>query len=530
MASSRRVTPRTLAEAEKLADLRFTPAERRTAATSYRRFIDGFREARDAALENGEAPGGGFDPRLPGMTFETEQRPLVRSRGRVPRLPDDDIDIAFAPVTVLSRWIESGRLGSERLTRIYIERLKRHDAKLHCVITLMERQALAAARRADREIAAGHYRGPLHGIPWGAKDLLDTKGVRTTWGATPYRDRVARRDATVVERLNEAGAVLVAKLSLGALANGDVWFGAKTRSPWDRRQGSSGSSAGSAAAVAAALVGFALGTETMGSIISPSTRCGVTGLRPTFGRVPRTGAMTLAWSMDKIGPMTRAVEDTALVLDALNGADGEDGCAIDMPFNFDATRRLRRLRRLHVGYVAGDFRGRGAASTDRRALDELRAAGVDAAPIRLPAVSQRTLRPIVAVETAAAFDDLTRSDRDDLMVRQSANAWPNQFRTARMVPAVEYVQATRLRGRLMRDLNRALDGFDAVLTPGRWTDLVALTNYTGHPTLTLRVAVVDGKPRSVTLVGRLYGEETLIRLGMALERRFDAAAVRPPID
>ncbi|MDP6605603.1 MAG: amidase [Dehalococcoidia bacterium] len=527
MASSRAVTPRTLAEAEKFADLRFTPAERRTAATSYRRFLDGFRKARDAALENGEAPGGGFDPRLPDMTFETEQRPLVRSRGRLPRLPDDDIDIAFAPVTVLSRWIESRRLSSERLTRIYIERLKRHDTKLHCVITLMERQALAAARRADRETADGYYRGPLHGIPWGAKDLLDTKGVRTTWGAVPYKDRVARRDATVVERLHQAGAVLVAKLSLGALANGDVWFGAKTRSPWDRRRGSSGSSAGSAAAVAAGLVGFALGTETMGSIVSPSTRCGVTGLRPTFGRVPRTGAMALAWTMDKIGPMTRAVEDTALVLDALNGADGEDNCAIDMPFNFDATRRLRRLR---VGYVAPDFRGRDTASTDRQALDELRKSGVDAAPIRLPAVSQRTLRPIVAVETAAAFDELTRSDRDDLMVRQSANAWPNLFRTARMVPAVGYVQATRLRGRLMRDLDRGLDGFDAVLTPGRWNDFVALTNYTGHPTLTLRVAVVDGKPHSVTLVGRLYGEETLIRLGMALERRFDAAGVRPPID
>ncbi len=527
MTPGRRVTARTLAEAEKVAGLRFTPAERRTAAPSYRRYLSGFREARAAALQNGEAPAGGFDPRLPGMTFETEQRPLVRSRARVPRLPDDDLDIAFAPVTVLSRWIESGRLSSERLTRIYIERLKRHDSKLHCVITLMERRALAAARRADREIAAGHYRGPLHGIPWGAKDLLDTKGVRTTWGAMPYRDRVATRDATVVERLNEAGAVLVAKLSLGALANGDVWFGAKTRSPWDRRRGSSGSSAGSAAAVAAGLVGFALGTETMGSIISPSMQCGVTGLRPTFGRVPRTGAMALCWTMDKIGPITRAVEDAALVLDALNGADGEDGCAVDVPFNFDATRRLRRLR---VGYVARDFRGGRSTPTDRHALREMRAAGVDAVPLRLPSVAQRALGPILAVEAAAAFDELTRSDRDDLMVRQSANAWPNAFRTARMVPAVEYVQATRLRGRLMRDLDRALDGFDAVLTPGRWNSLVALTNYTGHPTLTLRAAVVDGRPRSVTLVGRLYGEETLIRLGMALERRFDAADVRPPID
>ena len=526
MSPSRRVTARTLAEAEKLADLRFTPAERRQAAASYGSYRAGIREARAANLDNGEPPAGGFDPRLPGMTFETEQRPLVRSK-RVPRLPSAEIDIAFAPVSTLSRWIESGKLSSERLTRIYLDRLKRHDPKLHCVITLLERQAIASARRADAEIAAGHYRGPLHGIPWGAKDLLDTRGVPTTWGAMPYKDRIAKRDATVVERLNEAGAVLVAKLSLGALANGDVWFEAKTRSPWDRRKGASGSSAGSGAAVAAGLVGFAIGTETMGSIVSPSMRNGVTGLRPTFGRVPRSGAMALAWSLDKIGPMTRGVEDTALVLDAIRGADGEDLSAVDMPFNFDASERVRGMR---VGYVAADFRGRGSAASDRQALDELRAAGARVEPLRLPKLPNRALHPILFVETAAAFDDLTRSDRDDLMVRQSPDAWPNMFRTARMVPAVEYVQATRLRTRLMRDLDAALDGLDAVITPGRWTSLVALTNYSGHPTLTLRAGVVDGKPRSVTLVGRLYEEGRLIRLGMELERRLDVRELRPPID
>ncbi|HJM76571.1 MAG TPA: amidase [Dehalococcoidia bacterium] len=527
MSPSRRVTARTLAEAEKLAVLRFTPAERRQAAASYGSYRAGIREARDANLDNGEAPAGGFDPRLPGMAFEMEQRPLVRSK-RVPRLPSADIDIAFAPVSTLSRWIESGKLSSERLTRIYLDRLKRHDAKLHCVITLIERQALAAARRADAEIAEGHYRGPLHGIPWGAKDLLDTRGVRTTWGAMPYKDRVAKRDATVVERLAEAGAVLIAKLSLGALASGDVWFEAKTRSPWDRRQGASGSSAGSGAAVAAGLVGFAIGTETLGSIVSPSMRNGAAGLRPTFGRVPRSGAMALSWTMDKIGPMTRGVEDTALVLDAIRGADGEDLSATDLPFNFDASERVRGLR---VGHIARDFRGRGSAASDRQALDELRAVGAQVEPLRLPKLPGRALlSPILFVEVAAAFDDLTRSDRDDLMVRQSPDAWPNMLRTARMVPAVEYVQATRLRTRLMRDLDAAFDGFDAIITPGRWSPLVALTNYTGHPTLTLRAAVTNGRPRSVTLVGPLYEEGTLIRLGMALERRLDVRDLRPPID
>ncbi len=527
MTASKKVTARTLAEVAKVADLDYTAEERRTAAASLHDYRIGFALVRDAELRNDEAPGGGFDPRLPAQSFDAEQRPLVWSGGRVPRLPADDADIAFAPVTTLSRWIEAGRLTSERLTRIYIERLKRYDPKLHCVITLLERRAVAAARRADREIADGHYRGPLHGIPWGAKDLLDTKGIRTTWGATPYKDRVARGDATVVSRLEAAGAILVAKLSLGALAYGDVWFDAKTRNPWDRRQGASGSSAGSGAAVAVGLVGFALGTETLGSIISPSMRNGVTGLRPTFGRVPRSGAMALAWTMDKIGPMTRSVEDTALVLDAIRGADGSDDCSVDMPFNFDARSRIRGLR---VGYVAGEFRGRGSAASDRAALDELRRLGAKVEPLRLPKIPLRGLRPILMVEAAAAFDELTRSDRDDLMVRQARTAWPNQFRTAQMVPAVQYVQATRLRGRLMRELAAALEGFDAVIAPGSWVPLLAATNYTGHPSLTVRAAVVDGRPRSVNIVGRLYDEGTILRLGMALERHFDVASERPPLD
>ena len=522
-----KITTRALAAAEELGGLRYTARERRMVAAAYPAYRTGFRATRRARLANGEAPGGGFDPRLPGMHVEQDQRPLVRSRSRPPALPASDEDIAYAPLTALSRWIEGGRLTSERLTRIYIERLRRYDPLLHCVVTLLERRALAAARRADREIAAGGYRGPLHGIPWGAKDLLDTKGIPTTWGAAPYRDRVATRDATVVRRLEQAGAVLVAKLTLGELAYGDVWFGGKTRSPWDRRQGASGSSAGSGAATAAGLVGFAIGTETLGSIISPSMRNGVTGLRPTFGRVPRSGAMALAWTMDKIGPMCRAVEDTALVLDALNGADGDDESAVDVPFNFDAGRRVRGMR---VGYVARDFRGKGATAEDRAVLEHLRGAGVQLAPLRLPKVSLDGLRPILAVEVAAAFDELTRSDRDDLLARQTRDAWPNLLRTARMVPAVELMQAQRLRGRLMRELHAALDGFDAVVTPGRWTWLLGATNYTGHPTLTLRAGMRGGRPVSTTLVGQLYDEGTMLSLGMALERRLGVRDVRPPLD
>jgi Asp-tRNA(Asn)/Glu-tRNA(Gln) amidotransferase A subunit family amidase len=527
MTPASKITLRTFSEAEKLAGLRYTPQERRLVAASYGRYHPGFREARRAQLQNSEGPAGGFDPRLPGMTFETEQRPFVRSRTRAPRLPDRDDEIAFAPVTVLSRWIESRAITSERLTRIYLERLRRYDPQLHCVITLLERPALAAARRADREIAEGQYRGPLHGIPWGAKDLLDTAGVRTTWGAAPYRDRVPNSDATVVQRLEAAGAVLVAKLTLGALALGDVWFDGKTRNPWDRRRGSSGSSAGSAAATAAGLVAFAIGTETLGSIIAPSARCGATGLRPTYGRVPRTGAMALSWTMDKIGPICRTVQDTALVLDAIRGPNGEDESAIDLPFNFDASRRVRGMR---VGYVAADFRGRGATAEDRAALDHLRALRVRLQPMRLPRVSLRALRPIIAVESAAAFDELTRSDRDDLMVRQTRNAWPNGFRTARMVPAVELMQAMRLRGRLMRELHRVVEGLDGVITPGRWSWLLTATNYTGHPSLTLRAGMRDGRPAAVTLIGLLFGEDKLLSLGMALERRCAVWDARPKLD
>ncbi len=540
------ITTRTLGEAARVAGLELTAAERRQARPRVERLIEGYETVRARSLENGEAPATTFDPRLPGMRFEGEQRPLVRSRGRLPRLPESDEEIAFAPVTRLARWIERRELTSLRLTRIYIERLKRHGPRLECTITLLEQPALAAAGRADRQIARGRYRGPLHGIPWGAKDLLDTAGVPTTWGATPYRERVPDGDAAVVRRLSEAGAVLIAKLTLGALANGDVWFDGRTRNPFDLEEGSSGSSAGSASATAAGLVGFAIGSETLGSIISPSQICGTAGLRPTFGRVSRAGAMALAWSMDKLGPICRTVEDTALVLDAIarpeRAGEPRDASLIEAPLNLDARRTARGLR---VGYVRGGLARSGAEARARAVLDQLRAEGVEL--VRIPRLEfpVEALMPALWVEAAASFDELTRSDHDDELVRQSDGAWPNSFRSARFVPAVELVQADRLRRRLMVEIHELFERHDLDATvepPGPLESIALATNFTGHPSLTLRVAMAHGPrtpdrptavvrsvgvPIAVNLTGRLFDEGTLLRLGMALERQAGVWDVRP---
>ncbi|MBM3140681.1 MAG: amidase, partial [Chloroflexi bacterium] len=452
-----------------------------------------------------------------------------------------DDAIAYAPVAWLSRWIERGALSSERLTRIYLERLERLGPRLECVVTLMRDPALRAARRADRAIARGGYRGALHGIPWGAKDLLDTRGVPTTWGAEPYRERVPERDAEVVRRLEAAGAVLVAKLTLGALANGDVWFGGQTRNPFALATGSSGSSAGSASATAAGLVGFAIGSETLGSIVSPSATCGTVGLRPTFGRVSRAGAMPLAWSMDKLGPITRTVEDAALVLGAIAGPEPPrephpDLSVIDAPLDCDCRRGVRGLR---VGYEAGSFRRAPAGPSHRRALDALREAGAELVRVRYPDLPTDGLRPILAAEAAAAFDELTRSNRDDELSRQDDAAWPNLFRAARLIPAVELIQAERLRRRGMRELHALIEGqrLDALLSPTRADDgMLALTNYTGHPSLTLRVGMrratlnedaPGGIPVALNVWGRLFDEGTLVRLGIAIERALGVWDARP---
>jgi len=413
---------------------------------------------------------------------------------------------------------------------MYLDRLKRHGPTLECVVTLTEERALRQARRADQEMAMGRYRGPLHGIPWGAKDLLAVRGYPTTWGARPYEDQVIESDAEVVSRLDQAGAVLVAKLTLGALAMGDVWFGGRTRNPWNLEQGSSGSSAGSAAATAAGLVGFSIGSETLGSIVSPSTRCGATGLRPTFGRVSRAGAMALSWSMDKLGPICRTVEDCALVLEAIHGADGVDPTARTVPFNWDAGKLLSGIR---IGYYRRAFQ-EGTSRTrdlDLRALEALRGLGVEPVLVELPGeFPTGALRIILNAESAAAFDDLTRSGRDGLLVRQDPGAWPNLFRQARMIPAVEFIQANRVRTMIMGALDSALEGVDVFLAPSFWGDLLLMTNLTGHPVVVVPSGFdEEGNPVSVSFVGSLWGEGDLLRVAKAWQDATGHHLRRPPL-
>jgi Asp-tRNA(Asn)/Glu-tRNA(Gln) amidotransferase A subunit family amidase len=511
----------TLAEIERLAGLSFTDAERALALETAPGSLRIAERRQRFALENQDAPALGFRPAAPQL--DRRFRASVSDRA----LPGDDESLAYASLADLSHWIASGALTSERLTALYLERLRRIGPDLECVVTLTDERALEEARAADRELARGERRGPLHGIPYGAKDLLDTAGIRTTWGAAPYRERVPDRDAFVVRRLREAGAVLAAKLTLGALANGDVWFGGKTRNPWQPTQGSSGSSAGSAAAVASGLVAFAVGSETLGSIVSPSLVCGTAGLRPTYGRVARTGAMALCWSLDKLGPMARRSEDTMLVLRAMQGADPGDPDSREVPLPFDAAEPLRGMR---VGWCEAWFAEAVSSSAERAALVALRALDVELVPIELPPLLYEGILLEIQVETAAAFEELTRSGRDDELVEQGAHAWPNTFRTAWLVPAVEYVQLLRIRRQVMTAMDALFAEVDAVVAPSAGTQLNFATNWTGHPALALRTGFADdGTPGGVTLFGRLFREDVLVRLGTALEEVLGVWSLRPPV-
>jgi Asp-tRNA(Asn)/Glu-tRNA(Gln) amidotransferase A subunit family amidase len=424
---------------------------------------------------------------------------------------------------------------------MYLARLKRYDPVLKCVITLTEDRALAQARAADAEIARGKYRGPLHGIPWGAKDLLAVRGYKTTWGAGPYKDQVIDEDATVVQRLDDAGAVLVAKLTLGELAQGDIWYGGTTKNPWKVDQGSSGSSAGPASATAAGLIGFGIGSETLGSISSPSTRCGVTGLRPTYGRIPKTGAMALSWSMDKLGPLCRSVEDCALVLDAIHGPDGKDPMAIAASFNWDASLRPSRLR---VGYVKAAFdlpvldpkdEKRTLHATkkfDDRALDVLKSMGVNLIPVDLPDLPYDAMRIILTAEAAAAFDDMTRTDRDKLMVQQGKFDWPNTFRTARFIPAVDYVNANRVRTTAIQAWDELMQKVDVIVTPTGAANLSQLvaTNLTGHPAVILPNGFRDdGTTVSLTFLGGLFEEAKVLAVAHAYQQATGFHLAHPTI-
>jgi Asp-tRNA(Asn)/Glu-tRNA(Gln) amidotransferase A subunit family amidase len=545
------VTAATVAEAEKLVRVDFTAKERAQLAGNWRQAMAPAMERRTGpkkvALEPSLAPASRWDPVLPGLTAGPALDRFVRGKADPGPLPKREDDIAFAPVTALSRWIESRALSSERLTHIYLERLKRFDPQLECVITLTPELALEQARRADAEIAAGRYRGPLHGIPWGVKDLLDTKGIRTTWGAEPFRNRVPNRDAVVVERLHRAGAVLVAKLSLGALALNDIWFSGETKNPWLLEEGSGGSSAGPGSATAAGCVAFAIGSETEGSIVDPSMRCGVTGLRPTFGRVARTGAMTLCWSMDKLGPMARGVEDTLLVLAAITGPDAGDLSSVPSRLDFEADGAVAGLR---VGYFPPWMMESPATEVDRAALETVRRLGMTPVEVSLPDWPYGSLNTILFAEAAAAFEELTLSGGLDQLKMQVPDAWPNTFRQSRFLSAVDYVQADRLRRKVAQEMARVFSTVDILLVPSLRDEILTITNFTGHPSLTLPAGFVEvGEARSdwapdparplptfspkrrvphgVTLIGRLFEEGTIGRAGIALEKAFGVRGERP---
>lgn len=473
------------------------------------------------SLDNSVAPAMIFSPLPhPDAVPKGPQRPVIMSRQAPKSAPANLESLSYAPLTELADLVRRRQVTSVQLTTMYLDRLARLDPQLLCATTVTRERALEQARAADTEIAARRYKGPLHGIPWGAKDLLAVKGHPTTWGTPPYRDQMLDYDATVVQRLDAAGAVLIAKLTLGELAQGDRWYGGMTRNPWKLDQGSSGSSAGPASATAAGCMGFAIGSETLGSISSPSTRCGVTGLRPTFGRVPRTGAMALSWSMDKLGPLARSVEDCALIFAAMHGPDGADQTVHAAPFNWDGNAPLAGLR---VGYVKSAF----DAPVDRHptkpfddaALDTLRGLGLDLIPVEIPDLNYNAMRIILTAEAGAAFDELTRSGRVRELVQQGAGAWPNSFRTARFIPAVDYLNANRVRTLAIQQWDTLMQTVDVIVAPTNSGQLTA-TNLTGHPAVILPNGFrpTDGTPVSLTFLGRLFGEESLLRVANAYQK------------
>ncbi|HZW94799.1 MAG TPA: amidase [Candidatus Eremiobacteraceae bacterium] len=548
------VSPATFAEAEKLVRVELSASERIMAAASWRKTMAALYERRTGprkvTLEPTLAPATRWDPVLPGLAAKRglERDRFIRSNSDPGSLPTGDEDIAFAPITQLSQWIEQRKLTSDRLTRIYLKRIEQFDPKLHCIITLTRDLALAQARKADEEIAAGNYRGPLHGIPWGAKDLIDTAGIRTTYGAEPFRNRVPTDDAVVVKWLHDAGAVLVAKLSLGALALNDIWFGGQTMNPWLLEEASSGSSAGPAAATAAGLVAFAIGSETGGSIVSPSMRCGITGLRPTYGRVARTGAMTLCWSLDKLGPMTRTVEDAMLVLHAISGPDAGDLASVPSRLDFDAGASVQGLR---VGYFPGWMNQNPATAVDRAALEAVKKVGMVPVEVAIPDWPYGSLNLILFAEGAAAFEELTLSGGMNQLKAQVPDAWPNIFRESRFLSAVDFVQADRFRRKVALEMARIFSQVDLLLVPSLRDEMLTITNFTGHPSLTLRAGFVEVAkarsdwapdpnhpmptfsparrvPHGITLIGRLFDEGTIASAGLALERAFKVSGQRPP--
>ena len=530
LATGAEITDDTIASAEEVAGIHFDPAERELMLDGLKQQEQRIEALHKVSLANSVSPAIVFDPLPPGKQVKIEpRRPMVRSKIARRPAPTELDELAFLPVTELSELVRRKRVTSVQLTQMYLARLKKYDPVLRCVITLTEDRAFTQAHAADAEIRRGHYRGPLHGIPWGAKDLLAVRGCKTTWGAGPFRVQVIDTDATVVQRLDAAGAVLVAKLALGELAQGDIWFGATTKNPWKVDQGSSGSSAGPASATAAGLVGFSIGSETLGSISSPSTRCGTTGLRPTFGRVPRTGAMALSWTMDKLGPICRSVEDCAIVLDAIYGPDGQDKSVIPATYHWNAALSPKKLR---IGYVKSAFDTPQIDPSDAKrtlhatkkfddaALDVFRRLGINLIPVELPDLPYDAMRLILSAEAAASFDELTRSDRDKELVQQGKFDWPNSFRTSRFIPAVDYVNANRVRSMAIQKWDDLMRTIDVIVTPTGAANLSQLvaTNLTGHPAVILPNGFRDdGTPVSLTFLGGLFEEAKALAVARAYQ-------------
>ncbi len=536
-----RVTSQTVQCAEALFDIQYTDAEREQVVLEIDDWIAQKSRLRAADKPNDLAPATVFDPRLPGVSFRDQANRLTPSGQSAGPLPSSDTDIAFAPVWKLSAWIASGALTSRRLTEIYLARIAQHGPRLECFVTVTPDMARAEADACDADLAAGRHRGPLHGIPYGMKDIIDVAGIPATWGAEPWRDRVAETDAHVATLLRQAGAVLLGKTTNGAIAYGDRWFGGLTRNPFNPNEGSSGSSAGSASATSAGLVGFAIGTETLGSIVSPSNRCGTTGLRPTFGRVSRAGAMALCWSLDKIGPICRAVEDTAFVLSAINGHDSADAGSIAMGLDIDAGMDVRGMR---VGYVPAWFES--GSDADRAALQAARDAGVDLIEVSLPQRPIDALYAVVEAESAAAFEHLTLSGEDDTLSWQAPAAWPNTWRRARFISAVDLINIDRLRRQVMQDMSEVFQGLDAMIGPNYAGGMLVVTNYTGHPQLAFRSGFSDQPsrtifggeqpgaegprfrvPQTTSLWAPLFEEGNIIALGRAIEARLGVSETRP---
>ena len=495
--------------AEKIIGLEFTDAERDSMIVDLNEQLASYKNIHKISLNNSVPPSILFNPLPVGFKISGEQEEIRFSDYSYVKMPANKDELAFFSIGELAVLIRTEKISSTELTKYFLERLKKYGPVLQSVITITEERALREAKKADEEIASGKYKGLLHGIPYAVKDLLSTEDYKTTWGATPYKDQIIGQDAAVIKKLSDAGAVMVAKLSMGALAWGDVWFGGKTKNPWNITEGSSGSSAGSASSVSAGLIPFAIGTETWGSIVSPSTVCGVTGLRPTYGRVSRNGAMALSWSMDKIGPICRNAEDLAIVFNAIYGPDGNDQSLIDFPFNYSPEIDFSKLK---IGYLKDDFdKEYDFHKNDSTAIAMLKKLGAELIPIKLPDIPVTDLAFILSAEAAAAFDELTRTNQDDLLVRQVRNAWPNVFRAARFIPAVEYINANRIRFELIQQMQKLMSEVDLYVAPSWEGDNLLSTNLTGHPCVVLPNGFSDdGTPTSITIIGRLFDEGRLI--------------------